>query len=574
MSGDNLDPKLLALFAVEAQEAIQMITQACLLLEQEPGTAPRSDLFASILQQTHNLKGAAFALGMKEIATLTHGLESLIEALKKEDSELETAVFDLIYQTLDSLSRLSQGIQPTNLHLDLLLERLETAVTHTRSSPVTAINPFTIAPDTASGDGFPSPETIRVRTNRLDVILDLVNEVQMIRLGLEHNLTQMRHLLDSAALFTAQSQESRPVRAQFNDLHRRAETDQRHLAQLLSQLQENVHQARMLPLATVFNSLPRVARNLARELGKEVFVHMEGGDIELDRAVLEQIKSPLQHLLHNSLDHGLETPQARHAAGKEAIGQITISAVQRSSSILLEISDDGAGIDVAAIKEQAMRRRLLTAEEAQQLSEQEALWLLFQPGFSMAGALTAVSGRGVGLSIVRQAVESMHGLIFVENRPGAGVRFSLSLPVSIATSLCLLVQVESQIFALPTHQVTRLQQIRPEQLQWENGRLLLAYPETEPISALSLAHILMPNKRQTEPADVPLHKAAVLVGVPDRPVALLVDDLCDVQEMVIKKVPPPLTQLPYVAGASISGTGAVILVLSVSELIRAALLRR
>ena len=284
--------------------------------------------------------------------------------------------------------------------------------------------------------------------------------------------------------------------------------------------------------------------------------------------MLEHIKSPLQHLLQNSLDHGLETPEKRRATGKSETGQITFSASQQGNSILIEVIDDGAGIDIAQVKKHAVKHQLITADEAGRFGEQETISLLFQSGFSTANTITTVSGRGVGLDIVRQAVESMHGMISVENRPGQGVKFSLSLPVSIATSLCLLVRVNHQIFALPTRYITHLMRIRPDQIQWEKARLRLIRAEGDPIPAVQLAHSLVMNGSFPEPSSKLGYQTVILVGSPEQPVGLLVDELCEVQEIVIKKLPMPLTYMPYIAGASILGTGAVILILNVTDLIR------
>lgn len=561
---DDLSQKVLHLFAVEAKEVIQTINQSCLALEQLPGAARRSDLITTILRQAHNLKGTARAVGLENVFLLTHRLETLFETLKENGAEPETAVFDLIYQTLDGIGPLIAGASAQDVGLDRLLNRLETAVAHSNppQTPPTQAPTAVDArlPDTVSP---PPQETIRVAVSRLDAILNLVNELQAAHLGLEQNLRQMRHLFDNL-------QHTAPPTKQFNDLYRRSETDHRHLNQLLAQLQDNVRQARMLPLAIVFDALPRIARALAQELGKEVALHLEGGDIELDRAVLERIKSPLQHLLHNSIDHGLEIAEKRRAAGKTEMGQVTITAVQRGSGILIEISDDGAGIDLGQVKEQAVRRHLLTADEAKHLNEQEIIWLLFRPGFSLANEVTAVSGRGIGLDIVRQVVESLHGMLSVENRPGQGVRLSLSLPVSIATSSCLLVRADSQTFALPTRQVVHLTRVCTEQIRKQNGRLHLIRPKTEPIPAISLAHALTGNGHLADDKTARTCQTAVLLGPPEQPTALLVDELQEVGEIVIKKLPPPLTHMPCVSGASITPTGAVILVLSVTDLIRAA----
>jgi two-component system, chemotaxis family, sensor kinase CheA len=575
MPGDEVNQKLFHLFTMEAQEAIQIITQSCLALEERPHAARQSDLFADILRQTHNLKGTARALGLAEIAALAHGLETLFTAMQNAGAAPGTAVCDLIYLTLDGIGSLAAGVPSGDIDLERLLDNLETAVANSKTPQPPGAQPPAVVETMPPSDTttFISQETIRVTVGRLDAILNLVNELQVVRLGLESNLAQMRRLLYDADHFAPQAG-AHPTSAQFNDLYRRSDATHRHLSQLLSQLQEHAHQTRMLPLATVFNSLPRMARNLARELGKEVHLHLEGGEIELDRSVLEQIKSPLLHLLQNGIDHGLETSEKRRAAGKPQAGQISITAVQQGSSILIEISDDGVGLDLARIQEHALRQRLLTAEEVNCLDEQETIWLLFQSGFSMTGALTAVSGRGVGLDIVRQAVENLHGMISVENRPGQGVRFLLSLPVSIATSLCLLVQVNSRIFALPTHHITHLTRLRPEQVVWQNGRLLLTRPELEPIPAIRLAHALTRNGHSPDHAAERTNETAVLIGPSQQPVALLVDALCEVQEIVIKNLPPLIAHMPFISGASILSTGAVILVLNATDLIRSAKQRR
>ena len=571
MSDDELNQKSSLLFDIEAREAIQTINQSCLTLETRPGIARRSELTTSILRQTHNLKGAARALGREEIAALTHGLETLFEALQGAGVEPEKAVFDLIYLVLDNLGSLIKGAASTRVSTNDLLSRLETAVTNIRAPQSTLAQPPVAEGAHSQEEAAPtSQETIRVSVGRLDAIFNLVNELQVTRLGLEGSLGQMRHMLYESERFALQTGESPVARSQFNDLYRRSEANNRRLSQLLSQLQENVRQARMLPLATVFDPLRRTARNLASELGKEVDLYIEGSDIKLDRAVLEQIKSPLQHLLCNGIVHGLETPQKRHAAGKAETGQITMTAVQRGSSILIEMSDDGAGIDLAQVKEHAVRRGLLTAEEAGQLEEQETIWLLFQSGFSLTDAVTTVSGRGIGLDVVRQAVESLQGMISVENRPGQGVRFLLSLPVSIATSLCLLLQVNNQIFALPARHVTHLTRPRRGQVAWENGGFRLVRPGAEAVPAVSLAQLLGLDSHPSSPPAVQAYQTTVLIGSPEQPVALLGAQLLEVREVVIKKLPAPIAHMPYISGASILETGAVILVLSVTDLIRAA----
>jgi two-component system, chemotaxis family, sensor kinase CheA len=295
--------------------------------------------------------------------------------------------------------------------------------------------------------------------------------------------------------------------------------------------------------------------------------------VEVDRDVLEQIKAPLQHLLHNAIDHGLEKPADRRAAGKPESGTIRLTAVQRGSSILIEMSDDGGGIDPARVKAQAVRQEMLTADEAAMLTEQEAARLIFRSGFTTTTAVSGISGRGIGLDVVRQTVEQMQGLIFMENSPGQGLRFSLSLPVSLATTFCLLVRVCEQHFALPARRIKRLLPVQPHQLHWENGRLLFHTGEAEAsqMPALSLADLLQLDQLSfSSQSEEQRRQTAVIIGPAAQRIALLVDGLGEVQELIIKKCPSPFTNVRYINGAAILGTGKVVLVLNSTDLLQVA----
>jgi two-component system, chemotaxis family, sensor kinase CheA len=567
MADDELNQKLLSLFAAEAGEAIQLIVKSCLILEEKPDSEQRADLLADIMRQTHNLKGSARSLGLDDIAALIHSLESVFQKVKSKDVKLENDVFDLIYRTLDGVSGLITGATPLEISKDLLLSRLKMVAEGTRLPKKATVHPLTNenTPPTGTITSV-DQETIRITVGRLDAIYNLVNEIQVVRLSMEQNLAIMRTMLYNANPLVPQENELLLARTRFNDLYRKSEAGYRNLSQLLAQLQDIVRQARMLPLATAFAPLPRMARDLARQSGKEVMLHIEGSEIELDRSVIEQIKSPLQHLLYNSIDHGLEMPEQRRTAGKSESGRVTITASQQGSSILIDIHDDGAGINLARVKEHAVRYGLLSEQEAAQLDDQEAIWLLFQPGFSTVNTITAVSGRGIGLDIVRQSIETMQGEIYVENDPGNGVRFSLKVPVSVATSLCLLVQTNGQIFALPARNVIHLARVLPGMIQEQNGHLLLMPPEVQPVPAINLTHILR-SERQAVDRTI---QRAIYLGSPDQPVALLVEELYDVREFVIKELPSHFGQMPFISGAAISGSGEVILVLNTTDLVKIA----
>ena len=275
----------------------------------------------------------------------------------------------------------------------------------------------------------------------------------------------------------------------LRSLQRRYDADQRRLTQVMAALQDNVRRMRMLPISTVFGTFPRMVRDLAHDLGKEVRLVIQGGDTEVDRSVLEQIKDPLTHLLRNSLDHGIELPQARQLAGKPAAGTITLSAAQHGDSIIIEVSDDGQGIDVARVRASAVKKGGVSAAEAEAMSEHEALWLIFRSGVSTSAVVSDVSGRGVGMDVVRDKVERLHGLIDVHSTLGTGARFTLTLPLTVATTLCLLVQVAGQTFAVPITNVIRIVRLGADSIGYAEGQAAIR-PEGRPILLLNLAQVL------------------------------------------------------------------------------------
>jgi two-component system, chemotaxis family, sensor kinase CheA len=576
MSNDEFDQQMLTLFAAEADEYLQALTAHCLALEQQPATAEFANLLIQMLRATHSLKGSARAVGLTDIATLIHRLENLFEQIQAAGGPPPTTVFDLIYRTLDGTKSLIQAALtniPSEVVAQEMLSQLETAVTD-RSIRTASAPRLAPAAGLVEHTAVANPdETIRVTTARLDALLNRVNELQVTRLDLERGLAGLHQMLYESERGLLSNGQAHTGHGRLSQLYHHFETSYRQLNQHLAQLQADVRQTRLLPLSTLFQALSRLARDLAHDLGKQVTVQVEGGHVAVDRSVLEQIKAPLQHLLHNAVDHGLETPVGRQDAGKVASGTIRLTAVQRGSSLLIEISDDGAGIDPARVRAQAVHQGLLTATEAKALTEEEAAWLIFRSGFTMTTAVSDISGRGIGLDVVRQAVEQMQGQIVMTNRPGQGVCFTLSLPLSLATTFCLLLGAGGQHFALPARRVQRLLPVQPHQLRRENGRFLFRTNETEidEIPALVLADLLQLNRPGfSDRLEGQERQTAVIIGPSTQPAALLVDGLGDVRELVIKKCPPPFNHVPYISGAAILGTGQVILALNSTDLLREA----
>jgi len=459
----------------------------------------------------------------------------------------------------------------------------------------------------------PAETSVRLATSKLDALMEMVGELQAARLTTDLRLSELQRLLTSAEGLEAQSRavrqnarrlrrtaaegaepkaddeaderrrqaelnavldyveaagaQTRELRGRLSDLRRKFDADGRHLGQLTDDLQDGVRRTRLVPIATVLDTFPRVVRDLARQLDKDVTLEITGGGTEVDRAILEQIKDPLSHLVRNALDHGLEPPAARLAAGKPAGGRLTLSAAQHGDSLRLELADDGGGIDVAAVKAGAVARGLLTAEAAAAMPDNEALWLIFRSGLSTSQTITEISGRGVGLDVVRENIERLNGWIEVESTLGRGTRFALSLPLTVATTLCLLAQTGGQSFGLPLSSVVRVVRVGAAEIgHAEAGEAIRV--DGRPVALLRLAEALgLPAQPAllANGARLP----AVVVGSAERRAAFLVDALGAAQELLVKGLPRPFQRVRHVAGAAILGSGEVALVLSAADLLRA-----
>jgi two-component system, chemotaxis family, sensor kinase CheA len=414
--------------------------------------------------------------------------------------------------------------------------------------------PGTAAPETRaapSAGTVGSSKTIRIDVARLDALLNLVGELVIDR-------TRLVELGNNVA-------------ARFGDHRVVADLQQTalHIGRITDELQEQVMKSRMLPIESVFSRLPRVVRDIAAKQGKQVDFVVEGKDTELDRSVIEEIGDPLLHLIRNSVDHGLEPADERIAAGKPPAGVLRLSARHADSHIVITLADDGRGIPLDLLKRKAIERGSITVEQADRMSDLEAVQLIFHAGMSTAKELTDVSGRGVGMDIVRTNVEKINGSVDVSTQRGKGTVFTIKLPLTLAIIQALLVRVSGGIYALPIHAVTETLRVEADQIYHVNRR-----------EAMQLRGVVLPMvalrrvfgiDAMDEPDISPLAKLVVAVHSPDgRQVGLIVDGLIGEQEIVIKPLGQFVGDVPGVSGAAILGDGSVALIMDVNALINQA----
>lgn len=362
---------------------------------------------------------------------------------------------------------------------------------------------------------------------------------------------------------TADQDHLRAVNALLANLSREYANDTTHLSLVIGELEQEIKRIRMLPLSTITGPFARMVRDLAQASDKEAVLQISGGDTELDKRVLEQIKDPLIHLLRNAVDHGIEPPQRRVEAGKPRVGTITLAAEQMGQDVVICVSDDGRGLDLEAIRE-AIRRRGGDVDP-QSLSEEDLKEAIFNVGISTSPIITDISGRGVGLDVVRRNVEALHGRVEVDSQPGKGTTFTLIIPLTLTSSRGLLVRAEGELFAIPHNAIERITMVKPEEIVSLEGRDAILYGG-RPLALVRLADVLeLPRANGTqEKSPLPV----VILTAAERRMAFAVDELAGEQEVVIKSLGKQLSRVGGIAGATVMGGGEVVLILNVADLIK------
>ncbi|MFC5702113.1 chemotaxis protein CheW [Cohnella faecalis] len=393
-------------------------------------------------------------------------------------------------------------------------------------------------PQQAAASGSAAPRTIRVDIDRLDTLMNLFSELLIDRVRLEQLASEVKR----------------------NDLTETVE----HMARVSADLQNIVLKLRMVPIDNVFNRFPRMVRDLAKSLDKKVDLVITGAETELDRTVIDEIGDPLVHLLRNSVDHGVESISDRVAAGKREVGTVNLRAYHSGNHVFIEIEDDGKGINRPKVLEIAIKRGVVKPEEAAKLSDDEANMLLFAPGFSTADKVSDISGRGVGLDVVKTKIESLGGHVTVTSVIGAGTKFSIQLPLTLSIIAAMLIKLGSEKYAFPLSSIVETAAIRREQIRSLHGQRVIDYRNSI-IPVLSLAELVeSPDYRDSDEEETEV----LVIRKGDKLAAVLVDEFIGQNEIVLKALGGYLTGLDIISGATILGDGQVALIIDPNALIK------
>ncbi|MBI2837696.1 MAG: hybrid sensor histidine kinase/response regulator [Acidobacteria bacterium] len=438
-------------------------------------------------------------------------------------------------------------------------------------------------------DALLAKETIRVSTSSLDSLLAqsgelLITKLKIVQLydelssiaglsaHLEKSLAELRKVMRPSTdggpgtkMLDGAHEKSRSITRTVKRFNKEFVADTVRLHMLTRELQEDIKKIRMLPVGLVFDNFYRMVRDLCEVKKKQVVMATEGGDCALDKKLIEALKDPMMHLIRNAVDHGIESPEIRAQRGKPPQGRILLSARQKGDTIIITVEDDGAGINVEAVKQKAVKKGLLKAEEADALSQRDMVAYIFKPGFSTAPIIDDISGRGIGLDVVHAGVEKMQGSIDVVTELGSGTKFVMQLPLTVSTFQGLLVKVGGQAFILPITSVEQIKRIAQNEIR-KLGSIETIQIDGTPIQITRLAAVMgLPEPERGAQERL----TAVIVSSAEKRIAFLVDGLMGEQEVILKNLSRPLLRVRNVAGASILGNGQIVMILNVSELVNA-----
>ena len=603
---DEVDDQLLPIFLEEAHELYPQIGSALRAWREKPED---SQLGRNLQRSLHTLKGSARMAGAMRLGELTHRVEDRVDQAAKS-GELNEELWNELDNYLDRIGNSIEHLQ----HPHAAMPEPETEVAVVQSAAETpAKDKFEITqtiPKAALEVGAEraiQAALLRVRSDTVDRLVNEAGEVSVARSRAEQELRTLKSnvmdLTESATRLRKQLREieihaegqmaarttvsgesaekfdplefdrftrfqevTRFMNESVHDVQTLQQTLLKNLAeteaaltaqsQLNRDLQQGLMSIRMVPFASISERLYRIVRQTCKELGKRANLELSGTEVELDRSVLEKMTAPFEHLLRNAVAHGLETPEQRQQAGKEPIGEINLSLRHESNEVVFEFNDDGAGLDIARVRQKAIENGVL--QEGEEISEEAAMQLIFTPGLSTAKEITEISGRGVGLDVVRSEIAALGGRVDVASEPGRGVSFTIHLPLTLAVTKILMVRAGQNTYALPSTMIENVQQLKPAALEaayqqkyidWQGAR----YP------LHNLARLL--GEDDVEIGSL-AYNAILQLRSGEHRVAVHVDELLGNHEVVVKNIGPQLARLPGIAGATVSSNGAVILIIN------------
>jgi two-component system chemotaxis sensor kinase CheA len=581
--------ELRAAFREEAAEHIQSIVSGLLEIEQNLPAAPAPDTAETIYRAAHSLKGASRAADMPVVGDVCQVLESVFSAMHAGDMLPSSAGFDTLLGAVQTIDRMITAPAEVSAAQADHLGKTLAALAAGGAAPPPEV-PEEAVPETPAPAVLPADlrdATVRIGTDRLESLLLHAEQMLTAKLAAGERAMELRRIVNRFEQWMRgwalieerilqlpaglRQRHRRQIHALDVALHGLADdlqADHRHVGNLVNDLMEETKQVLLMPIGSILKPYPHMVRDIARSEGKMVSLVIEGESIALDKRILEQLVDPLTHLLRNCVDHGIEFPRERRETGKPERAVIRITVSQPGADrVEVCVADDGCGIDFDAVIRQSVQQGVLTEEAAAGLDHAQAMKLLFHSGLSTRGEVTRLSGRGLGLAIVRDNVENLGGTVAVDTTPGKGTVFTLRLPVTVSTFRAVIVRCAGSLFALPTTVVERAERLPLQEvvaagnrIPWR-GETLAVWPLER---VLDLDDAASPPRRRPDPLEV------LIVAVRGAPRAFAIDAVVGEQEILLKEVGPRLAGNPMLVGVTVLGSGEVVPVLDAGELVAGA----
>ena len=615
--------RLLATFRIEAEEHLTLMTAGLLELEKTATAEKQMPVIENVFREAHSLKGAARAVSMTDIETLCQSLESIFAAWKRKELVPSPELFDLLHQAVDSLGLLlastdGERAPAAKARVRELGKNLEKSLKGAPPAAKQKISKkkepgFATSPQQENSQ-LPAeeksmPETVRIATARLDAVFLQAEELLSAKLTTGQHAADLKELNAVLAAWKREWAKIQPevgaIRRTFEKkaqngaagngrfvkiiefldsrqhavtefesklaaLERSVNHDHRALGGMVDDLLADMKNVLRFPFGSILDSFLVLVRNLSRDQGKEVELLIEGREVEVDRRILEEMKDPFIHLVRNCIDHGIEKPEEREKNKKPPRGTIRIAVAQKNGSkVEILISDDGRGIDLSKVRASALKLGLITQQESATLSDHETLNLVFRSGVSTSPMITDLSGRGLGLAIVREKADKLGGAVAVDSSLGMGTTFRVVLPLTMATFRGIPVRVGEHLFVLPSTHVARVAQVGRAKIQTVENRETIQL-DGETVSLVRLGDALeLPRRNPTEDSqDTAL---VVLIALDEKRIAFLIDEVLNEQEVLVKSLGRQLSRVRNVAGAAVLATRKLAPILNVSDLMKSAI---
>jgi two-component system chemotaxis sensor kinase CheA len=604
--------QLRATFKIEAAEHLQAIAVGLVELEKPAGDENRRVLLETMFRAAHSLKGAARAVDFADIESWCHALEDTFATWKRQGRAPGAAEFDLTHHLLDSITSSLAGRDAAS--------GAGAAVSVPASRPEPA-HPSAPIPKTSAKaspkTAFLDEGSVRISIEKLDARLVEAEEMLNAKLAAGQRAENLRELAASFSIWNREwsrfesgerslramlerSKAAPAVQFQSLDLRhsfeseaarlleflnwnlefvhglenrvaglsRKAEQDLWIISKLVDELLENSKKLLLLPFSSLSSQFPKIVRDLCRDEGKEADLTVQGEDVEIDKRILEEMKDPITHLIRNCVDHGIETAEVRLRSGKPPRGAITLAAWHASGGkVEILIADDGAGLDLEKLKESAVKNGILSPERAAQMTDEDARALVFQPEISTSQAVTRLSGRGLGLAIVREKAEKLGGTVSIESTRGKGACFRILLPSMLATFRGVPVEAGGRAFVLPTAQIIRAARVRADEVRTVEGRETVSL-HGQVLALVELAEVLQLDR--PGPSASREFLTVIVLGSGEQQAAFAVDSVLNEQEVLVKRFQRPLARIRNIAGATLLGSGQLTPVLNPADLIKSA----